>query len=443
MSPPFSAPSRRSLLTLIALLFLWPKFVVIAPSVSPYTLAVLICITLSAVILFLSRSGNSRLMPLSTMAVILFCLFFFVRFCADLVSETTANSVYYDFRDFAWGGSLFFIAAILARDPDTHYQISKIVCCSAFVILLCALVEQILRLPFPNLIIQYLPIYIDDQFMQMLVQDKSREGAFRSQAFFSHPIVLGQVSASIFPIALGIFLVGRSRLICALAMASCVAAIYFSGSRSGFIALMAGVICLIVLFIGLSRSRNVFTAAAVLLPLAILALPVAVTIVETLATGRSTVEQRSTDMRARMWESGEAAIRHSPIIGYGAGNSANLAGVRARFGSTFTIDDYYLSIILDGGYLTFFSLTLFIFLVFLITLNAGGSKSVRLSRAGFFSAIVSILVGCKATSITEGMAFAYIYAGLIVSSYISKGSSRRRLNFNHNLPSVNAGRSTA
>ncbi|WP_082448638.1 MULTISPECIES: O-antigen ligase family protein [unclassified Sphingomonas] len=427
MNSLFSTPSQRAFLALIALLFLWPKFIVIAPSVSPYTIMVLICISLSAAFLIFGRKTDSRLTYLSTVAAVFFGIFFTVRFYADIVSRTVASSIYYDLRDLIWGGSLFFIALMSARRSDIRDRIGKIVCWSAVAIMIAALVEQITRLSLPALIMQYLPITIDDQFRQMLVQDKSREEAFRSQAFFSHPIVLGQVSASSFPIVLSIFLSGRIRLLCMVAMASCVIAIYFSGSRSGFIALIAGVLCSIFLFVSLSRSKLALAAAVVALPFAILAVPIIAGTVETLAVGRSAVEQRSSDMRALMWQNGDAAIQSSPINGHGAGNSAALAGIRARFGGTFTIDDYYLSLILDAGYLALAIFSVFILLVFLITFTAGGPTYLRFFRAGLFSAVVSILVSFKATSILEGMAFLYLYTGLIISSSLRRDSVNEEL----------------
>ena len=316
-----------------------------------------------------------------------------------------------------WGGSLFFIAVSLGVYQNTLERVSKTICyCSVLIVLIC-LFEALYRQSFPAFILSNFPIKLDGQFISMLTTDKTRDFTFRSQGVFSHPIVLGEVSAAMFPVALNTFFNMRNnRIISLIAVISCIIAAILSGSRSAQIALICSVIFYIFLIIISSRSRVVWATSMILLPIILLVVFYAYNSISELAAGRSSTEQQSSAMRDLMWERGWSAIISSPLIGHGGGNSAELGGIVARYGGTYTIDDYYLSALLDAGIigLTFF----FLFICSLVTgsLNGTASKRERRARMGFLAGIFAILVGQKAASITEGMAFVYFYAGLLTAS---------------------------
>src|SRR6202007_1659913 len=105
------------------------------------------------------------------------------------------------------------------------------------------------------------------------------------------------------------------------------------------------------------------------MPVLLLAVPVVYNTVEQLAAGRSYREQQSSNMRILMWERGEPLVMARPVLGYGGGTSAELAGVRANMGGTYTIDDYYLSTLLDSGYVGAVLLGLFLLSLVIGTLS--------------------------------------------------------------------------
>jgi O-antigen ligase len=128
--------------------------------------------------------------------------------------------------------------------------------------------------------------------------------------------------------------------------------------------------------------------------------------------GRSAVERVSNNLRSIMWESAWPYFYKSPILGWGEGSAANFVGL--YLSSTKTVDDSYLSMLLNGGISGVFLFFAFFIVVLFRLIIARVDESDRFLNAAWFSSIVAVLVCQKITSIPFLFGLAYLLAGVSV-----------------------------
>lgn len=416
---------RTTLLLLTVTLFLWPKYFVFAPSVSPFTLAVLVSFGVVLLLGFAGGLGGSIPSVGAGISIVLFSLFYGVRFGTDLNSVSVSESLYSDLRDFALSGMLFVISMILARYPNSLEQVARWICWCAIAIATVAFIERALAESLPRIILNYLPIKLDAQFLAMLTADNTRDLSFRAQGIFTHPIVLGEITAAMLPVAVSVFLDDRKkRMVPVLATMGCLLAVALSGSRAAMIALLVGITCQAGLLLITSRKQLIWATALISLPLLTLAAPIAFGKISGLAAGQSAAERLSSDIRDLQWERGMPALEKRPLFGHGAGRAVELAGVQGRFGVGLTIDDFYLSMLLDVGIVGTAIFALFILSLVVVVLSSNVSDRRRKISVGYLSGIVSIILCQKGVSLTEGMAYLYFFAGLLLAKEVRPIASR-------------------
>jgi hypothetical protein len=391
-------------------LYIWPKYLAIA-SLSPFNITIMLALVVGLFGLANSRT-RPRISVLAWMAILFFAMHYAVRLIADANSPTASTSIYLDVRDLAWTGSLFVVGILLRTDSAPLERISRIVCYCVIFNAALALTEVYLQLNIPGFILGHIPINVDEDYRRMLVFEKTRDGISRAQAIFQHPLVLGEVAAASIPIILA-RLVDKKDISALFALVCAIFTVFATGSRSSQIGAAFSICTMILFYIILKRNTILWYAAMITLPLTGIAAWYAYNEAQALAVGRTKEEQLSSSYREAMWSNSRAAISEAPFLGYGAGNDLTIAGIVGKSKTT-TVDNYYLTILVNSGYLGVISLSLFLVCTLFNSLT--GRLSVRRQRlhAGYLAAISTILLCQSALSITEGMAFLMFFCGLLV-----------------------------
>lgn len=408
---------KGALSLLLFLLVFWPKYVAFGPQgirISPFTFLTLIM--LAAVVLWLLYSviSNARINKQKAIVVSVFLMFWIVRFASDFLSGDY-GTLAVTARDFIFYGVMFVLATYIGPRCDAN-RLYVSAARGMIIVGLLAVYEVIQERSLPGLILEQISFNISDDMTALLSSEKIRDGIFRAQSTFLHPIVLGQISAALAPICFALLLNGRGirKLTPFLGLVGCLLGSYFCHSRSAQLALLVSFLSY-VLSMFLMRRRNKSVALLYLLPVVSFALAATFGFAAYLNTGSSEAEARSSEVRSIMWERGWPMILNNPIIGYGDGRSASLAGFNTSGGGT--IDDYYLTLLLDCGFLGLGLFSLFVFIILYIACK--GFIVERRNRrllASQVAAIVSILVVQKIVSIAEGTGLLFFISGMILST---------------------------
>lgn len=192
--------------------------------------------------------------------------------------------------------------------------------------------------------------------LRRTVLEKFREGAYRVQSTFDHPIVMGQFFAMMFSVVVATAAASRRfwRVFSLALLPAIVVMVAKSGSRSGLIGLAISASLVAALFVGLHMFRRGSRDAAKMWWFFV-ALGVATILVVLLANSFADalesilrLDRRSTEARVEFVVRGMPAIQDSPIVGYGYGMAALKAGLTGSDGYL-TLDNYFLSLALDFG----------------------------------------------------------------------------------------------
>jgi O-antigen ligase len=209
-----------------------------------------------------------------------------------------------------------------------------------------------------NFLIRFAPHNEEfSSLVRSMTSARFREGGFRAQATFEHPLLLAEFSAiaAAFATASLVWSSSRPGLRClgAVALFGAILTGLLTGSRSAYIALGLSIGTVLVLRVfGNRRPRlpdstvplrrvGVAIVAALGLVVALVALP-------HLARGGSVGDQASSEGRLLMVRAGLPSIERSPFFGEGPGAGASLAGLKVR-SDMVTLDNYLLAITLESG----------------------------------------------------------------------------------------------
>jgi O-antigen ligase len=268
----------------------------------------------------------------------------------------------------------------------------------------------------------------DNDLARMMMVSGSKDGEFRATAFFDHAIVLGIASGMAIALALAEYsrsgLIGRCVAV-ALILAA-IAGGYFSYTRTFYIAIVVTPVVYFALrYFSLFRGRNWGLLFAGLLALVAVGAAAATALapnLNELIRGRTMVEALSSMHREVMWSKGMSYFEQSPLLGWGMGSDIVYGGIQQSAGSA-TIDDSYLSILLNGG---IFSLVMLIVIACLALARAVeiSIRGAPLSHyASAFGAIVVCVLACqKGNSIPAPFAYLYLVAGLLAARNIWEGN---------------------
>jgi hypothetical protein len=404
-------------------LYLWPKYITLGSAgtrISPYNIFILLSIFLCIFLLFVGKS--TRFKRDSIVIISLFVLYFLCRFLSSLFGPAPTSSIYITVREFAWVGFPFFIGIAAATSWRLQASLFRMVCVCLVGILVLVIIEVLAQRTIGAILLSVLPVDIDAGLERTLIFDKTRDGVTRAQSVFIHPIVMGIVAASGFPLALWQTQSGDNKRLGFAALVACVACVILSGSRSAQITLLVAAFAYGLFYIIAQRGRRAIPLVLALGPLLLAAAYYGYGIAMDLAVGQTSTEVESTLVRDMQWIRGGDAIGSAWLFGYGDGMDLVYGAIYSARTQTWTIDDYYLTLLLTTGLV---GLTLLILVALTAAWRAASlvrrsePKAPAMKAAALAAAAAAILVGQKATSISEAMAFFNLYCGMIAGMSLS------------------------
>lgn len=355
---------RWLLLLVVALSVLWPRYLFVhkagLPGVNPLTLLTMAALFACVFGIAYSRAFGRDLRTIfrsGGVAFSFFLLWFVWRLFASIIGEEPIYSSIEVVKEFVYIGSFVLFGLVVAVwEPGPRY-IFRVLIGSGLIVSVIGVYEGFVQ---ANPFIGFISSDGDMTAPRVLISiaaEKLRDGAFRAQSTFDHPIVFAQFVAALVPLALFVATRDSSRfwrLVAFIALPCALLAIAKSGSRSGYVsvAMAFGLVASIWWLRAIIYGRFSKAVAIVALPAMIGAAIIAWFFVSELVVGRNQHEISSTSVRLLMLRDGIAALWESPLWGFGHGLSVMKAGVTNPMGLA-TIDNYLLSIAVDYGYVGF------------------------------------------------------------------------------------------
>ncbi|HEX8303044.1 O-antigen ligase family protein [Sphingomonas sp.] len=413
---------------LLLLLMLWPKYLSfdIGPTrIGPYHFAVLAALGMVGVMHLRTQRFFRGDDLIALVAILAFLAFWFVRLLASSIGLDPGRSVYLVLREALMSGSVFLFALSLGKATDPLRLFTRMMGIAIPIMLMAALIEMRQQRTLPDLIFSVLPIQIDAEFWLDLTLDKIRDGGFRAQSLFTHPIMYGVVMAGLMPLCAAMTLNARgyAKTLPLMLGLCCVIGVWLSGARSGQLAALMGLGAFGAILLAMNRNTVKFFAVA--LPFAGLAGIFLYQYVLALIVGRTSNEQLSSYVRGIMWDYGWPAFLRRPILGHGDGLSLDLAGLKTGYGIR-TIDDYYLTLLLDSGIVGLVLAALFVGTIVIAALTYRASPKEQRLVAGLASGVVAIAIAQKANSLQEAVTYIYLFGGLILAARARASLAARR-----------------
>lgn len=397
------------LLLTIALSILWPRFIFFpigGVSANPQSISVLLTLTLCIVII-VSTANISRADSLSALNYWhigwLIAIWFAWRLVSSITSDSPVPATIALTKEFIYSASFIVLTAVLLIFPDAEKKLLKTIVLCGAIAAAFGLAEATLQ---KNFLIQFASGGATEEAadsLRFIAIEKIRDGAYRAQSFFTHPIVFAQFIAALLPLSLLLLVTEKRsfvwRAVCLLTIPIGVLAIVKSGSRAGLVSILASVgFMLFIVWLRFLRSKGTRKMFALLAgPIFLLTAGVIGKFVHELTQGRSAIEAGSTSARMEMLDLGIKALDVHPILGYGQGSSVYVAGLTNSQGLT-SIDSYLLSIAIDSGYP---GLLLFLILVLTVVSRLTLLASKHLDTQGLATGMIAAsIVALFATFVT-------------------------------------------
>lgn len=412
-----------------ALMIAWPRYWLFATplgtAASPFSIADILAMALLFTLL-LQRQYASRFFQAFDSHRLLFLVYFAwvaTRLLSDVLGLTPSDSLGSTFRSIVYRESILFLGLIIASRRSFGTLVS--------ILLLICVIEGALAI-YQQATEQTLASMMNIDFSAQTAAAAAsavrltlaiyREGQFRVAGSFSHPIALAQFMAAMLPVAIHAIRTrpGSPRVIGLAAMPLIVFTIYASVSRSGFVAAIISVAAYaIMLSFGRRLSIGKVAVSLALSGLAVLILSTVLRdVIDALLVGKSAGEQGSSLARDNMVSTGMYALSLSPYLGFGDGNGLGIAGTRGA-NDVLTVDNYYLSTVLDFGLLGLaVNLMLFssIVLTFLKSFNTLPQARDRDFCLAVAAATISILIGQYVISTPDNLSVLYLFATVAIGS---------------------------
>lgn len=415
------------LMTTVALSVLWPRYIFFSiggPHVNPQTLSVFASLAIVVCWLIYSPAFSQRfaiLFSRANLVGLLALLWFAWRLLASLLGDYPLISTLEYVRDFVYLSSFLFIGCAIATYENGVKVLLRVLMLVGLIAAGIGLVEAFIQ---KNYFVQFASGGDSQQVadaIRTIAFDKTRDGSYRAQSTFDHPIVFAQFIAALIPVAIYCVLYEREwiwRTMAIFLIPIGILAILKSGSRAGVVSLIAamafagGVFWMRALASG-SAARVV---AIIGLPAVLLAAGLGYFFAQELVQGRSSVEASSSSVRLKMLSTGIQALYESPIWGFGHGMAVAKAGVISGYTGVATIDSYLLTTALDSGY---FGLILFLLIVGVFTakgiaasISMKGANGIRVGL--LVAGVLAIIVTFIGLSISSNMTLLWllIAAGL-------------------------------
>jgi len=364
-----------SFTTLILFSIIWPRYVFLAlgnlPKVNPFNLSHLFAFLLTIFVLILIPEFSKRYKSYIANNL---TVFYGVVF---LLLWQLVSSIRSEYNPMTLAGyfsvltlyTFFFIGIAYSTTNEAPLGFFKVLIFSCVVVSLFGLIELVLQRNLFANFITYDTSGYESVLIQSITTEKLRAGGHRIQSVFTHPILMAQYLVAVIPVILGFMFITKSwlkRLFYFLLTASSLILLYKSGSRSGLfsLAITMSYLMLMIWLRALFMAGKSKLVAVFVLPIFVFSVPVIYLGLTQLVVGKSTEEYQSSQYRLQMLNNGINALKDDWLFGFGNGTAVIKAGIKSTNG-LISIDSYYLTLAIDGGYIAlsvFICLFLYMFI---------------------------------------------------------------------------------
>lgn len=414
-SPRF-ALHLTALTLVITLSVIWPRYIYLhlsgLPSVNALTILTMACLYLAIASILSSPSFSesiSKTFGTYTLLPKLIALALVWRLFCCIVGETPALSVTSFLKELVYINSFILFGYIFATLENGGLILFRVLALCGIFVGLAGIYEAIAE---RNLFSKFASVGADGDISGTLANiaaEKVRAGAYRAQSTFDHPIVFAQFVAALIPISLYGILRERTlfwRLVALASLPIALLSILKSGSRAGIVSVVVafGLVAVVMWLRALVHGRLTKIVAFVSLPALLGGLGLGYLLLQELAAGRGQHEASSSGVRMLMLRNGINALADSPIFGFGQGQAIAKAGV-LNANNLATIDNYFLSIALDSGYvgLVLFVLVLVVFSFKALTVAVKNPSSDGLFVGACLASVLAIAATFTGLSIINNM----------------------------------------
>ena len=417
---------------LLATMALWPTYFIIKVGGLPSIEArrIVAGLTMLATLYFVISRESIRMqvkglfsgyLGIGTLFISGYALF---RVISCFASISPVASLMLVFWEVLFYYSMFFVGAILFNQQSLQDWVIKIMLILALLISMYSGVEWVIK---KNILMQIAPIADElAMFQKALALSRIRDGFFRAQGTFEHPLLLAEFAAMSVCFGLSTFLWKNKntsfRLLGFATFVFALIAALLTGSRSPLISISVATSFIIVLWFfandkarekskaGLRKLLAFSTFSAVML--------ISIPAFTLLVKGSSKLEEASSSVRIYMLKLGWESIKSNPMLGTGPGTSGSVAGILSGSGVN-TLDNYFLSIAIESGLpalaLLLLALLFPVWVIFIKIMNDDNTinRSFLSSIMGFL--IVTVLMH-TILWMPYNLFFAFIFIGMALAS---------------------------
>lgn len=408
----------------------WPLYMFFAlpglPGLSPFTLASMGTFVLGATYYFFSPQVGSILSGYHERIALPFVLY--LSYLVWMALATTVMKI-----DVGEAPAMVFLKAFLYRD-------------CLFIVGLIFFLDLKIRRMFINFIPYLLFFLIIVGFIEFFLQERAvnflglsrfsaadsaefdkmssayfRGGQFRVSSMTSHPIIFGQLCGALLPIVLHKLKSAKTfqkKAFYSAIIAFALAGVFLSTARSALVCLFSS--CSIYFYLsGTSKIKSkvlVFSLLALTIAGFYATLSASSEVLQILL-GRTAEESSSSEARLIMYDNALEAVRQSPVFGFGPSTSALVAGLQSS--KVRTIDNYFLSVIVDGGIpalLAFASFLLTSAYRILSTAIDAKEGDERRELMAVSASSVALIVGLPIISLNNTMILLYLLFAFCLTS---------------------------
>lgn len=406
-------PHRLLVFLSLAWLFLsviWPYFVVYhVPGLfdlRPTRLILTAMLLVWLYYFFKSKQLKSQLLrykEISSLFFVFFWFFLITKVWGVVFSSAPGMTIIFFIKELIEIMLPALILLSLIRTREDIEKVINVLLWMTVIVVVVGLFEYRLQ---ANVLATYLPASLlsAQDYVATALSSRIR-GDYRLQSLFGHPLVFAQFVIVALPFVIYRMIYSNTRLLKVVMLFLLVASLivlWGTGSRSIFPAIAAEimVVLLVVFYKTVITNRSSFLGwlYVSLLPFLAVMLVLVLTKAKRLIMGQSHSEYLSTNARIEMWSRGFGVIESDPIgalFGFGLYRAA--VEIDWKINGKYTIDSYFLSVLLETGIIGFL---LFIFLFFYILIQA-----VRVWKESSFSDVLPIVL---ITSISGYMMVAVI-----------------------------------
>lgn len=357
---------------------MWPSYIAVdvpgLPWITPMRFALFGMAALFAYAYSVSNDVRASIRTITATTPVIkwsFWIFWACTTVAIIFSSAKSETLTKYFNNQIYWTAMFLIAALLAYDHKNIRKINNIVKVMVFGAIVTSILA-ILEFRAERVIwLDYLPSFLKPNYdlFDKLEVSSARTGtdAYRVTGHLGNPLYYAEWLAIILPFHIDLLVrapgfARKSALFLGLIVV--VVAIYLTGSRSGMVGLLLSPVLYVLLATLRWRQRKPSSlgAAAVLYAYPMMMALLAALVVfwrrlHVLVIGGGQ-HQPSTEARNVQWNMGMPKIISHPF-GHGAGQSGSVLGFYNPGHDNFTVDSYYLTLLLEYGFIGFFAFMIF------------------------------------------------------------------------------------